>query len=288
MRNRKNSFSVLAAIFSAVWLANVAWGDPLADKAAGIAASQRGDYNAAIGLLTHGLTTPALPPGEQADFLVLRGFAHEQAQHYAQAIDDYSGVLTLNPGAMQIYFRRGVAYREAGQYERSLADLNAVLQSRSHPLPSLPFFFGEHGVVNFALGRFTEAAQDFSRVLALDATDQYAALWLYVARNRVGGRDAYELARTSQRAHSNQWPHPLLLLFLGNATRADVEAAAAEGDDDAREDQRCEQAFFVGEYYWQRGAAETARKQFHEAADTCSARLSVRAGAASELQRIGG
>jgi lipoprotein NlpI len=218
----------------------------------------------------------------------MRGFVYEQVGQYAQAIDDYSEVLNAKPDAVQVYFRRGVAYRENGQYDRALTDLEAVVRSRSHPLPNFPFFFGERGVVNFALGRFADAAQDFARVLALDATDQYGALWLYIARSRGGDSDAYELARASSRAHSDQWPHPLLRLYLGNATRAQVTAAASDADSDASEYKYCESDFFLGEYDLLHGAEDMARKLFYDTMDACPASLSAHTGAASELNRIGG
>jgi rhomboid protease GluP len=218
----------------------------------------------------------------------MRGFVYEQVGQYAQAIDDYSEVLNAKPDAVQVYFRRGIAYRENGQYDRALTDLEVVVRSRSHPLPNFPFFFGERGVVNFALGRFADAAQDFARVLALDATDQYGALWLYIARSRAGDSDAYELARASSRAHSDQWPHPLLRLYLGNATRAQVTVAASDADSDASEDQHCESDFFLGEYDLLHGAEDMARKLFHDTMDACPASLSAHTGAASELNRIGG
>ncbi len=262
---------------------DVAHADPAGDKEAGIAASQRGDYATAIQLFTHGLATTAPDSRERSDLLVMRGFAYEQTGQFALAIDDYSEVLKLKPDAVQVYFRRAIAYRENGQYDRSLADLNAVAESSTHPLPEAPFFFGERGVVNFAVGRFADAAQDFSKVIALDASDQYAALWRYVAHSRAGERDTYELARDAARDGSDDWPHPLLLLYLGSATRAQVlEAASAR---DTHDDQRCEAAFFIAEYTLLQDDAEAASKLFHDAA-VCPARLSVRAGAASELYRL--
>jgi len=279
---------VLAVIIASGASISFAFGDPLEDKEAGITASQRGDYDAALRFFTRGLASAAPVSDDRADLLVMRGFAYEQMAQYARAIDDYGDVINLKPDAVQVYFRRGVAYRENGQYDRSLADLDVVFGSRSHPPPNFPFLFGERGIVNFALGRFADAAQDFAKVLALDATDQYAALWLYVARRRVAEQDTYELARVAARARADQWPRPLLLLYLGNATHTQVLAAASEGDGDAREDQRCETAFFVGEYELLRGGEDAARKLLHEAADTCPASLSIHAGAASELKRIGG
>ena len=279
---------VLAVVLVSGGLGSAACADPPADKEAGIAASQRGDYNAALRLFTRDLASAAPGSGDRGDLLVMRGFVYEQMGKYAQAIDDYSEVLNAKPDAVQVYFRRGVAYRDNGQYDHALTDLEAVVRSRSHPLPNFPFFFGERGVVNFALGRFADAAQDFARVGALDAMDQYGALWLYVARSRAGDPDAYELARASSRAHSDQWPHPLLRLYLGNATRAQVAAAASDADGDAREDQRCERDFFLGEYELLRGAEDMARKLFHDTTDACPATLSVHTGARSELNRIGG
>lgn len=280
----KGPIFVLAAMLAGAGLATVARADPVGDKDAGIAASREGDYDTAIRLFTHGLD--AATQGERPDLLVMRGFAYQETGQFAQAIDDYTEVLKLKPDAVQVHFRRSIAYREMGEYDRSLADLNAVAGSSSHPLPEAPFFFGERGVDNFALGRFAAAAQDFSRVLALDPGDQYAALWRYVAQGRAGARDTYELARQTARVRADEWPHPLVLLYLGTATRAQALGAASGGDPDAHEDRRCEAAFFIGEYTLLQGDANGARNLLHDAAN-CRASLSVHAGAVGELARLG-
>jgi lipoprotein NlpI len=229
-----------------------------------------------------------LSASDTAQLLLLRGFAYERSGQYARAVSDYGGVLYLNPRAVQVYFRRAIAYRENGQYDHALADLDAAMGSRSDPAPNLPFVFGERGVVRFALSRFTEAARDFARVLALDPTDQYGALWLHVARSRAGASNVDTLARDAAKANADQWPRPLLLLYLGDATPAQVRAATQEGGEDGRDDRRCEAAFFLGEYELLRGAAAVARPLLQEAANTCSPSLSVQAGAVGELKRIGG
>jgi lipoprotein NlpI len=260
--------------------------DALNDKAGGIAASQRGDYDEALDLFTRALSARGLTARDSGDLLVLRGFAYEQQGQYARAISDYGSILYLNPLAAQVYFRRAIAYRENRQYDRALADLDAAMRG-AHPPSNLPFIFGERGVVHFALGRPTDAAQDFERVVALDPADQYGALWRHIALGRGGAPDQKALARDAARARGDQWPRPLLLLYLGGATPAQVWAAAAEGDDDAQQDQHCEAAFFVGEYELLRGDVAAARPLLQQVSDTCAPILSVHAGATGELSRIG-
>lgn len=260
----------------------------LEDKQSGIAASQRGDYAAALTLFTRALGATGLTSNESADLLLLRGFAYEQSARFAHAVSDYGAVLSLKPDATEVQFRRAIAYRENGAYAQALADLQSVIGSRSHPAPDQPFIFGERGVVRFALGQFAGAGRDFARVLALDPADAYGVLWLHLARRRAGESDADALAHDAAEATGSGWPAPLLALYLGAMTAAQVETAAAQGPEDQQKEQRCEAAFFLGEDALTNGRPAAARPLLQEAAAACSPLLSVHAGAIGELERIGG
>lgn len=266
---------------------------PSGDLKAAIAAGQRGDYDEAIRLLDHGLGAPGLSSEEQAKLLLYRGFAYDEAGKYDRAIEDYTKVLHLKPDALQVYYRRGIAHREKGEYAAALADFDTALAPGAKPAPGArtppdwPFVHGDRGVVRFATGRFAEAAQDFARVVALDPSDQYGILWLHVALSREGKPNAQQFARQAAAAPADEWPQPLLSLFLGKATPDRVRQAAAAGEAEARQNQECEANFFLGEYALVHGDAKTATPLLKQVVDACTPSLGVHAGAAGELARIG-
>jgi lipoprotein NlpI len=254
---------------------------------AAIAAGQRGDYDEAIRLLSRGLAASGLGKDEEARLLLYRGFAYDETGQYDQAIADYSKAIALRPDKPQLYYRRGIAWREKGDYARALADFDAAMHATHRGEPDWPFIHGDRGVVRFALGQYAEAAHDFGRVSELDPTDQYAALWLHVARGRAGAPEPQDFAQKAAAAPADQWPRPLLSLFLGQATPAQVRAAAAQGEDEARQNQECEADFFLGEYALLHHDPGSARPLLQHVVDSCPASLGVHAGAAGELARLG-
>ena len=277
------------------WLAGVVAGcvaggaalaaDPHEDERAATEASQQGDFGTAVRLLTGALAAPGLSAEERAELTLHRAFAYDEDGQYDRAIADYTQVIAQKPDASQVYFRRGISRREKGEYEQALADFDVAMGESA---PEVPFVYGDRGVVRFALGRFAEAARDFAHVVALDPTDQYAVLWLHVARSRAGRTDGEEFAHDAAESASQVWPRPLVALYLGDGSPQWVRDAAAEGDTEAHQNKECEADFFLGEYALLRGQADTAKPLFRSVVESCSPSLGVHAGAAGELKRLGG
>lgn len=255
------------------------------------ASMQKGEYSDAIRLLTQALEQPGLPLEDQAHILLNRGFAYDEMGDYDRAIADYSKVISLKPDAWQIYFRRGLAYRENGEFQQALADIDTAMAPKTHPPSDGTFLFGERGVVEFALGHFTEADKDFSKVLTLDPTDQYAMLWLQVTRNAAGQMGK---AATGKAANApgeavtgpSEWPAPLLALYRGKSDIAQVRTAVAQENSGNASSQDCEANFFLAEYDLKRGDVAAAKPLLRDVQDFCSSKLAVHAGAQGELERL--
>jgi lipoprotein NlpI len=260
---------------------------PSSDLQAAIAAGQHGDFTEAIRLLSHALATPNLGREEEARLLLHRGFAYDEAGDYDRAIADYTRALELRPDTPQLYYRRGIVHREKGEYPQALADFDDAVAAAKRGEPDWPFIHGDRGVVRFAMGQYDEAARDFARVVALDPSDQYAILWLHVARGRAGTPEPQDFAQQAAAVTAADWPRPLLALFLGQATPEQVRQAAAQGEEEPRQNQECEADFFLGEYALLHDDARSARPLLQHVVDTCSPSLGVEAGAAGELARLG-
>lgn len=261
--------------------------DPADNDKAAAAAVERGNFAEAIRLLDEALATPGLAADERAELTLRRAFVHDENGEFDRAIADYGSVLTMKPDAAQAYFRRGIVHREKGEYEQALADFDAASRLGMPEAADWPLIYGDRAVVHFAMGRYGEAAADFSQVVASDPADEYAVLWLHVARFHAGKADQAELAGDAAKAEGEDWPKPLLDLYLGRKTPEQVHAAAAEGDDDTRQFQGCEADFFQGEYELQQGRKDKAKPLFQKVLNECSPSLAVHSGAAGELRRIG-
>ncbi len=260
---------------------------PEEDAKAAVAAADEGNFQEAIRLLTHALETPGLPADKKAELTLHRAFAYDENGEFDQAIADYNKVIAMKPEAAPVYFRRGIAHREKGEYEQALADFDAAAKPGGPAGVDLTFIYGDRGVVRFAMGQFDVAARDFAHVVASDPSDEYAILWLYVSRGRAGAADQAKFAQDAAKAQGRDWPKPLVALYLGEQTPKQVLAAAAEGDEEARQFQGCEADFFVGEHDLLQGRVDAAKALLRKVVDECSPSLAVHTGAAGELKRIG-
>ena len=105
-------------------------------------------------------------------------------------------------------------------------------------------------------------------------------IWRYLARERGGENGAAELAASSARLKSKDWPYPVVELYLGGRSPADVLAVTGKPDE------RCEAQFYSGEWHLLRGNRATAATALQAAADTCSKTLEEYAAALVELKQL--
>jgi len=213
----------------------------------------------------------------------IRGLTYYAQQDYDRARADYDAALERDPAYIAAYTNRGDAYRATQDYTRALADYNAAL----HLNPTHGVALAGRGVVAFAQGEFAGGAQDFSQALAARPTHPYTALWRFLAETRAGqaGRAALETA--AQQLDLQAWPGPVVALYLGQSTPADVVAAATAADPTHQQGWQCEAAFYVGEHALLAGDAPAAVPFLQTAVTTCSPNFWEAQGAQAELHRLG-
>jgi lipoprotein NlpI len=105
-------------------------------------------------------------------------------------------------------------------------------------------------------------------------------IWRYLARERAGENGAEELKANATRLKSKEWPHPVIELYLGQRSPAEMLSVAK------LEDQRCEAQFYSGEWYLLRGSRAAAATVLQAAADSCPEEFVEYAGALAELKRL--
>ncbi len=102
----------------------------------------------------------------------------------------------------------------------------------------------------------------------------YAVLWLYLARARGASQSAIsELENNAQKLKREEWPYPVIELYLGQRT-AEVTLTAA-----AKPDERCEASFYVGMHHLLRNDRAAATDLLRAAVDTCPKTFIEYAGA---------
>ena len=113
-----------------------------------------------------------------------------------------------------------------------------------------------------------------SRANELD-DDAYSAIWGYLARERMGEDGTAELVAKAAGVKSTDWPYPVIELYLGRHSPADVLLA-----------ERCEAQFYNGEWQLLRGNRAAAATALQAAADICPKNFSEYKGALAELKRL--
>ena len=219
------------------------------------------DYDAALGL--------------QPDYhyaLINRGTTRNARGDHERAIADFDAAAKLQPEDPVIPYYRAMAWNAKQDHDRALADLDAAIRLQ----PEYGDAYGNRGRTHFFKGEFKKAAADLARSQEL-GPDAYQAIWLYLARGRDGARNPKsELAVQAEALGSEDWPFPLLALFLGKATPESVMAGPA----------RSEACFYVAQWYLLRKETERARALLRQVA-LSETTMNEHAGALAELRRLG-
>jgi len=210
-----------------------------------------------------------------------RGLAHAINADLDRAIADFSGAIRLEPTNADSFISRGSAYSAKGDNSRAIANFDEAL--RLDPINVRAYF--NRGLANFYARSLAVALDDLNQARELDPAYAYSALWLDIVQRRsnVGSR----LPQTTSQIDMANWPGPIIRLFLGEMTQADVLAAAADPDADKQRAQVCEAGFYSGELALVRGDREEALRLFRLAASNCPKTFSEWIAANAELRTRG-
>jgi lipoprotein NlpI len=136
----------------------------------------------------------------------------------------------------------------------------------------------------FGQGDFQAAAIE----LAGDAEPQntyetYVSLFRYLARARSGDSNAaIGLKADAARIDLTNWPRPVVEVFLGERSAADVKKSAQNSNE------RCEAHFFVGQWQLLQRNRTAAKADLEIAAKTCPKNFDEYPAAVAELKRLAG
>jgi tetratricopeptide (TPR) repeat protein len=204
-----------------------------------------------------------------------RGNAWDTKGEHDRAIADYSEAIKLDPKHASTYDDRGMAWLAKGDYDRAIADYSEAIALE----PKNTRRYWNRGVADFAQGNFSAAAADMLNVNDRDH-DAYAMLWRFLARGRIGQDGAGELSANAARLNSREWVYPVIDFYLGRRSLEEVRAAARSPGE------KCEAAFYIGEWQLLRGDKVAARTELETASITCPQTFDEYAGAVAELKRL--
>jgi tetratricopeptide (TPR) repeat protein len=206
-----------------------------------------------------------------------RGLAYASKGEFDRAIQDYDQAIQFDPKNAAAYANRGDAYGSKVDYDRAIQDYDRAIQL--NPKNANANVYAKLGRAYFCQGNFRAGAGAMLRANELEE-NVYSMIWRYLARERAGEDGAAELAANAARLKSKDWPYPVVELYLGGRSPADVLAVISKPDE------RCEAQFYSGEWHLLRGNRAGAATALQAAADTCSKEFDEYAGALAELKRL--
>jgi len=151
------------------------------------------------------------------------------------------------------------------------------------------YLYFRRALIRVYAERLEEAAQDLQTAISFDPGEMYNALWLHIVRDRLGINDEAEFAGNIKNYDLNQWPGPLIALYLGKLDETAVRKAAlaAEKETD-RADNLCYADLHVGMHQLAKGLRAEGRRLLESAAEHCPAGDLGRVYASYELKRLDG
>jgi tetratricopeptide (TPR) repeat protein len=204
-----------------------------------------------------------------------RGNVRAEKGDNKSAVADYTEAIRLDPKYAVAYVNRGLAWYAVGDNTRAIAD--SVEAIRLDPNNAMAYRI--RGYAGFGTANFVTATQDLLRANELSA-DPYVALWLFIARGRLGENGAAELAANAARSSIKDWPAPVIDFYLGQRSFEEMRGAATNPG------QRCEAAFYGGEWLLLLGNSRQSKVSLQAAARICSNTSKEYSGATAELKRM--
>ena len=99
-----------------------------------------------------------------ADSYFHRGLAKFNLGQYAEAIEDYSKAIELDPDLAEAYNNLGLANFALGQNAESIEEFNKAIDLK----PDVATGFNNRGFVKSSLGQYAEAIKDYNKAIELD------------------------------------------------------------------------------------------------------------------------
>jgi lipoprotein NlpI len=195
-----------------------------------------------------------------------RAAARGQLLQHAEALDDFSRAIELDPFNPQYYEERARIYLRLREFNAASADLDMALGLDSRRWSA----HRDKGRLAAYQRDFHLATTTFARALRMadDESAPYNALWLDIAARRAGGNPSRVLDEILGELPPGHWPEPVLKMLRGMRTPQEVIDSVALVNPRAALLQRCEAHFYAGELHLVRGEPEAARAAFEAAVAT--------------------
>ena len=170
------------------------------------------------------------------------------------------------------------------QYDKAMSDFDKAIELD----PKDAFHLSCRARIHAALRQYDKACTDYAKALALDPADPFVPMCLFAARQRAGQDGKKEFAAHVKKhvKDPEKWPAPAAMMLLGKITPKQCLAAAAGGDEQARDDRLCEAHYYIGMHHLISARPDQAKKSFKRCLATGIVDFIEYGQAQQELQRM--
>lgn len=243
----------------------------------GLAYRHKGDYDRAIADYTH---VTVLDP-KYTNAYYGRAVAYRSIGEFKRAIADYTQVISLDPKNAEAFAGRGNAYQDIADYPHAIADFDRAIAIDA----KYSWAFLSRGLANLYSGSLAKAVPDIERAVEFNPKFAYNALWREIVDKRSNRPS--RLSQAVTQIDMARWPAPIVRLYLGQMTAAQVFDAARDSDAQTQAGHVCEANFYAGQIALQRRDTALVTRLFRLAADGCPKDFAEWSAARAELTALG-
>lgn len=98
-----------------------------------------------------------------AEIYYNRGVAYENLGQYQPAIKDYNQAISLKPAYSEAFYNRGTLYSEIGQYQQAIEDFNQAISLQPNDAEA----YHGRGFAYDKLGQYQQAIEDYNKAISL-------------------------------------------------------------------------------------------------------------------------
>ena len=98
-----------------------------------------------------------------AEIYYNRGVAYENLGQYQPAIKDYNQAIIIKPAYSEAFYNRGTIYSEIGQYQQAINDFNQAISLQPNDAEA----YHGRGFTYDKLGQYQRAIEDYNQAISL-------------------------------------------------------------------------------------------------------------------------
>jgi lipoprotein NlpI/V8-like Glu-specific endopeptidase len=196
-----------------------------------------------------------------------RGYLYHLLARHEEARGDFNRAIKLNGRDAEAWNGRALVSLAEGRLSEAVSDFSRAIEL----MPQSGAYHANRATARMIAGDETRAIEDFRRAVQFDPDEPFVNLLLYIAQARAGELAAAQagLEKFAARYQGEDWPRPIVDLYLGRGTPEAVERAAkiaARSKDAAG--QRFDADFYIGQWALISGDTAAAARRLKSVYDS--------------------